>query len=95
MALRLRVSYVNGEITDAVVSPMAQVAAERHFKGKLDDHRVEASYFLAWYTLHRSGNEAADFEPFLDSITEVVDADDIENNGDDGDAIEGPTPSTP
>lgn len=73
MATKLKVAYADGREVDVVASPRAQVETERHFKGTNETHAnlTEASYYLAWASLHHAGKEPADFEAWLDRIADV------------------------
>jgi len=76
MAVKLKVTYADGREVTVLASPRAQVMAEQHFSGTPDAKRIEQSYYLAWASLSRSGQEPSDFDTFLDAITDV---DEVEN----------------
>jgi hypothetical protein len=86
MAVKLKVTYLDGREVTVLASPRAQVMAEQHFSGTPDAKRIEQTYYLAWASLNRSGQEPADFDTFLDAITDV---DEVENEPPD------PTPTVP
>jgi hypothetical protein len=68
-AIKLKVTYVDGREVTVLASPRAQVETERHFKGIDDAQRVEASFYLAWASLHYAGKEPAAYEAWLDLVT--------------------------
>lgn len=75
MATKLKVTYADGRQMEILASPRAQVDSERHLRGLggfSESTQIEASYYLAWASLHRSGREAAEFEPWLDLVTDVT-----------------------
>jgi len=76
MAMKLKVNYIDGREVIVLATPRAQVETERHFHGQgmNDVNRVEAGYHLAWASLHYSGKEPADFETWLNLVTEVDEA---------------------
>ncbi len=71
MAVKLKVTYVDGREVVAVASPRAQVMTEEKFQGITDAFSVRASYYLAWASLHKAGMEPADYEAWLDLIADV------------------------
>lgn len=81
MAVKLKVTYEDGREVVVVASPRAQVMTEQ-FVGFGDDRKVQAGYYLAWASLHKAGKEAADYETWLDTITEVEEV-----------STEGPSPT--
>lgn len=73
MAVKMRVTYLDGRKVEVLASPRAQFMTEERFAGINDGNRIRASYFLAWASLHKSGQEAAEFEQFLDNIEDIED----------------------
>jgi hypothetical protein len=69
--VKLKVAYVDGREIEILASPRAQVMTERQFGGFADTTKVDASYYLAWASLNTSGQESADYETWLNLITEV------------------------
>lgn len=76
MAVKLKVVYLDGREVVAVASPRAQVMTEEKFQGIHDASSVRAGYYLAWASLHKAGQEPADYESWLDSIIEVEQVED-------------------
>lgn len=70
-AVKLKVVYNDGRTVEVLASPRAQVMTERHFGGFADASKVDASYYLAWSSLNKAGQEPADYESWLDLITDV------------------------
>jgi len=71
MAVRLKVTYLDGRDETVVASPRAQVMTEQFVGGLTDERRVQAGYYLAWASLNKAGKEAADYETWLDRISDV------------------------
>lgn len=71
MATKLKVTYSDGRKVDIIASPRAQVMTERNFGGITDERKVEASYYLAWASLNKAGQEPADFESWLDLVADI------------------------
>lgn len=71
MATRLKVTYTDGREFTVIASPRAQVMTERNFAGINDANNLQASYYLAWSSLFWGGKESADFETWLDTISDV------------------------
>lgn len=94
-APKFDITYLNGRKATAIAGPRAQVACERHFKKGIGEivnsGAIETVYFLAWAALHFSGQEAADFDQFLNDIEEVDESSDDEGEEVDDDA----TPTLP
>lgn len=76
MATKLKVTYADGRDATVLASPKAQVMTERHFKGINEATKLQASYYLAWSSLFGAGKESADFESWLDTITDVEQVED-------------------
>lgn len=76
MATKLKITYADGREVAVLASPKAQVMTARHFKaeGGFEGNHIEAGYRLAWASLHYAGKEPADFDAWLDLITDVEDA---------------------
>lgn len=73
MATKLKVTYADGKVIEVLATPRAQVETERHFKstGQAQTQLIESSFFLAWASLHYTGNEPAEFEAWLDKAAEI------------------------
>jgi hypothetical protein len=71
MATKLKVTYLDGKVVEILAPGRAQVMTEQHFNGVSDANAVQSGYYLAWISLHRAGQEPAEFEPWLDQVLEV------------------------
>jgi hypothetical protein len=74
LAARLKVTYADGRDEVVIASPRAQVETERHFTGLSETRQVETAFYLAWASLKWAGREGADFEAWLDKVTDVEEA---------------------
>jgi hypothetical protein len=81
---KLRVTYTDGTVAEALAGPRAQVACERHFKKPITEignsGSIETVYFLAWAALHFAGKEPRGFDDFLDVLDDVEDAGEEKEN---------------
>ncbi len=91
MAIKLKVTYVDGREVTVLASPRAQVETERHFKGVDEKQRIEGSFYLAWASLKYAGKEAADFDAWLDLVVEAEE--DVPTEEDE--QAQDPTPAVP
>lgn len=71
LALRLKVTYVDGREATALASPRAQVMTERKFPGMPESSTIELGFYMAWASLHTAGLEPADFDAWLDLVADV------------------------
>lgn len=94
MAVKMRVTYSNGQTTEVLASPRAQFMTEEKFAGINDGNRIRASYYLAWCSLHKAGQEARDFDAFLDAIEDIEDVPDEQITADDVDPTREEQPVT-
>lgn len=74
MAARLKVTYADGRGEVVIASPRAQVETERHFTGLSETRQVETAFYLAWASLKWARRESAEFEEWLDQVTDVEEA---------------------
>jgi hypothetical protein len=70
-AIRIKVIYIDGTEKTAKITPRAQTEAEERFSGMNDVSAVRASYWMAWRSLHQSGQEPLDYETWLDRIEDA------------------------
>lgn len=71
MAIKLKVTYVDGREVTILASPRAQVETERHFKGVDVKQRIEGGFYLAWASLKYAGKESAEFDAWLDLVADA------------------------
>lgn len=76
--VRIKVTYLDGREIAVKVTPRAQIMAEEKFAGLSDEVFLRGSYFLAWASLHKSGQEPDDFETWIDKIESAEDVTDEE-----------------
>lgn len=75
MAVKLKVTYLDGREAEVIASPRAQVMTEQYLGGYGESRQVQGGYYLAWASLNKAGKEAADFETWLDQIADVAEVD--------------------
>lgn len=80
MQVKLKVTYANGKVVEAVAKPKDIVAFERQydlaFAAFAEDARFEWLCYLAWSPLHRQGRETRPFDEFMDDLEDVEDVED-------------------
>ena len=73
--LTMRVTYTDGRVVDAPLATRDMVAFERAYKVPATiigrGAHVEHLLFMAWTALRRLGQEAADFDPFIDLVKSI------------------------
>ncbi len=74
-AIALTVSYTNGDTKNATIKARDIIAFEREFgtgfAKAVKEERLEHMYWLAWFSLNRTGEDARIFDEFLDAVDEV------------------------
>ncbi|MQB00552.1 MAG: hypothetical protein GEU78_09715 [Actinobacteria bacterium] len=79
MALRMKVTYLDGREEVVTILPPIFMAAEKHFKrdgGLSERNKVASTYYMTWQALQKFGREENDFDAFLELIEEIEDAED-------------------
>lgn len=71
MAVKLKVTYNDGREVEVIASPRAQVMTEQYLGGYVDERKVQGGYYLAWASLSKAGKEPAEYEAWLDQISDV------------------------
>ena len=67
--VNVTLEYDDGTFADVILTPVALVATERHFKGQ--PPAVEGTLFAAHYTLSKKAGETRTFVDWLESIVAV------------------------
>lgn len=70
---KIRVTYADGTVKISEMTPRVRVMIEEKFGAVDEDHMRRGVYFSAWAGLHKSGQEPADFDTWLDKVSEVED----------------------
>lgn len=82
MAVKITVKYNDGRTVDVLASPKVMVQTEANFNGVGAHNRIRATYFMAWKALSLAGKESLEYDPWLDTISEVEENDeDVDENG--------------
>jgi hypothetical protein len=74
---KLTVTYVDGRVASAKITPRVEVALEKNFNIGLgtmqnaEGMHAEYLYYMAWAALHYSGQEGKNFEDFLNVLEDV------------------------
>lgn len=66
---KVKVTYLDGTVKEALASPRAQVMTEQHTSWA--ENPITATFYLGWAALHKAGKESQDFETWLDLIDDV------------------------
>lgn len=71
MAFKLIVTYLDGKVEEIIGSPLARVQTERHFGGLNATNVQEATFYMAWTHLRKTGGAPDDFDAWLDSMADA------------------------
>lgn len=77
MKMQFKVDYADGKTVEVTAGPKDFVAFERQYQqpvtvfGESKALHFEWLYYLAWSVLHRTGQEPAGFDEFLDRVADV------------------------
>lgn len=72
MAMKYKITYLDGREEDVFPSPRARIETEQHFGGLQMNNAQEASFYLAWKSLQKAGMTALEFDPWLDSVMDLA-----------------------
>ena len=71
MALKYKVTYLDGKIDEVMPSPRARIETEQALGGLKAENAQQASFHLAWKSLQKAGKTTAEFDPWLDTVYNV------------------------
>ncbi len=71
VAHKIVLTYLDGRVEDVRPSPRARIETERHFGGLNAQNVQEATFYLAWTHLSKSGKVTDLFDTWLDSLADV------------------------
>ena len=75
MRITFQIAYTDGTAAEATASVADQVAFEqatdRSIARLADDFRLTDACWLAWHSLHRTGQTVKDFDAWLDTVDNV------------------------
>lgn len=71
MAYKIKLTYLDGSTVDVFPSPRARIETERHFGGLSPANQQEATFYIAWAHLKKTGDVTADFDPWVDSLADI------------------------
>lgn len=71
MASSISVVYANGTTEVLPIRPVALIAAERFYKGKIADHELEATLYAAWWFSHKDDGPFDAWVASLDDFNRV------------------------
>lgn len=84
MRMNLKVTYTDGRVVDAIARPKDIVAFERQYGKSMaafadtkNPPPMEWLYYLAWSPLHRTRQEPATFDDFLDLVDLIEAGDEV------------------
>lgn len=71
MAVKIKLTYADGRKDEVIPGARARIDTERHYQG-LGQHNVqEATFYMAWSHLKRTGSVADDFETWVDTVADI------------------------
>lgn len=77
MAYKITLTYLDGTVKDVVPPPRARIETERHFNGLGRHNAQEATFYMAWVSLKKTGEAAAEFDQWIDLL---ADAEEVETS---------------
>lgn len=72
MAMKYKVTYLDGREDEILPSPRARIETEQHFGGLQMSNAQAASFYLAWKSLQKAGKTTEEFDPWLDSVMDLA-----------------------
>jgi hypothetical protein len=75
MAYKITLTYLDGTVKDIVPPPRARIETERHFNGLGRHNAQEATFYMAWTSLKKSGEATEEFDQWIDLL---ADAEEVE-----------------
>lgn len=77
MAVKLKITLANGDVTEQPITPAVEYAFEQHsgkgfWKAIMEDQKQSDVYWIAWKLLFKAGFEVKPFgEKFLETLESV------------------------
>lgn len=70
MAFKIKLTYLDGRVEEVVPNPRARIETERHFVGLGQQNVQEATFYMAWAHLKKTG-DVPEFDAWLDSLADA------------------------
>lgn len=79
MAVKIKLWYTDGRVTEVLPGARARIETERHYSGLGPQNVQEATFYMAWEHLKRSGEDVGNFESWIDTVADIEEtkADDV------------------
>jgi hypothetical protein len=71
MAVKIKLWYSDGRQADVVPGARARIETERHYGGLGPKNVQEATFYMAWEHLKRSGEDVGPFESWIDTVADI------------------------
>jgi hypothetical protein len=71
MAYKIKLTYQDGEIKEVLPSARARIETERHFGGLGPQNAQEATFYMAWAHLKKTGEAKQEFEEWIDTLVDI------------------------
>ena len=71
MAIKVTLFYTDGRSSEVIPGARARIETERRFGGLGPHNAQEATFYMAWEHLKRSGEPVGEFDAWIDSIADV------------------------
>lgn len=71
MAVKIKLWYSDGSKAEVVPGARARIETERHYGGLGQQNVQEATFYMAWEHLKRSGEDVGNFETWIDTVVDI------------------------
>lgn len=71
MAVKIKLWYTDGRKAEVVPGARARIETERHYGGLGQKNAQEATFYMAWEHLKRTGEDVGNFESWIDTVADV------------------------
>jgi hypothetical protein len=71
MAVKITLWFEDGKVAEVVPGARARIETERHYQGLGPQNVQEATFYMAWEHLRRSGEQVGDFESWIDTVADI------------------------
>ena len=71
MAYKITLTYLDGTVKEVLPSPRARIETERHFQGLGAHNSQEATFYIAWAHLKKTGEVTQEFDQWIDLLADI------------------------
>lgn len=71
MAVKIKLWFNDGDVIEVTPGARARIETERHYQGLGQQNVQEATFYMAWEHLKRTGEKVGDFETWIDTVADI------------------------